>query len=1516
MRVDWPHIRSIESSISFDFDSVLRGIITGSDNPYLIRGFEIQIPDAAISANSLQVDVADTAILHSTSAESGTIFTIPNGTAADTLNSTNSRVIGAFQNGVTNFVSIELVRSTDPDSADQTAGWSEAQKSEFQRTVPIGTILDYKYIITSSGFSTNLPLYTVGVSPSGSVEYIQKSTPNLFRLGSGGTVPDPYSSFNFGGLSNPQNELSPRREWINENTAVNANPVSVTPGDDPLAFNYGDFSIKTLKQWMDAVMTRFKETTGSSYWYTDSSLLGDSIDTFDLWWDSVGSVMTGSGYISYNLILEVDTLTSGALQTKFTDSSILPGDSYVEGAESGNKGNLNAFNNTQLVVNSLIRDDFIFDEVLRNRRLWRPVAGAFDLVSDVNDADSETVGIMKRSPTNLTPTSVPITAWSSIGNLITITAAGHGYKVGDHVEVAGLEYATSDLDLLPNGVHLVKEVSGSTFTFSAQYTPLALSKTLSGVAETYLDGDQVHPYLPTFEITEWAYAGSTITITAPRHTVLAGDIIVVSGLEGAAVNPNGRFTAVSVTTGTEITFTAADPTSGTPTVNDAKCRYDEYEFLMTLQGSSPDTYEVVNIIAKAYSDTQFSYKIGTNLLPAVAPASGAIEVDGVVALSTVSNPARVLSVVNDGSGILTVTTSSPHGMSSATDVSFTIYGDQSLSPYIRTYVGMNINVVGPNVLTLTPGPNGTVLLSPPNSISYINTSGDDDTFVRFPDNPYPGPVQWDSDIIIKGVIGDKFFRIPQTATATGTAVANKFNINGLTGTAFLQDGEVAYIKLERNKSVSNGVVYETTDSSTITGPVPPVDENSQPLVAGDFVKFESDDEGKWLRIAGVFGDPVITNTFQLVSDNDQSPSIEQRPSASGRMLYAKTTYNEVTVQPHYLVEPSPDIYWLGVRRDNDASRSKVYFKSLELEAGEVRQINDNELSNHLLYTGAGTESAINPNYTVIDSGSYGPSEQVEVSGDIEDVDPKTRMITFVEGPTLGFEAEDQLVWYDPGDPEVPITYTIDYLISSRTVIVKNDITGLTPTQEMTFVRTNYNLSDSDNLTLATRKQDREQARINTALERPVYDESVYFQQMDFTGSGTIKSGSYIYAGVETNPTAQAWVLHGTDSVLESIEGSDIEMSGGEFGANSIIVQIYKGSFENGDPVSQNGAVVGTRAVTGKTTTGADAFVSPEIIGGDSVGVELVLPPNRRTEVKGALGDIVVFGSNATYKSSTEDALSGEELMIIANDSIREANIDYSEVFGGPKGKVKLLRTLPPKSRMRFRIMPAFGSALAKLAGNVTLQLAYNGGRIINAAASNPVKIGVSDSSTGGTALTVTGSVEINGIGVSETVGGIFGPITPTNVDQAFLVGRENNKPKEVWSGSSHVKSHSGYLGTGWVRKTAAGLSTSTSFQTITESEIQVPVGKSARIQMTAVARRTDGTLGAASFKIEGTFYNSAGTVLPAGSPTTIHLGGAGDGNQYAVSFGVSGDKVTLNVFGTNAPVQWAVGMDYQMIEGS
>ena len=121
LRVDVPDLKSIESASSNDFDELLRGLVTGASKSFVIRGFEIEMAGSiGSSANSLQMIVENSSILHGNSNTSGTFFVVPAGTPTQTMSSTtNPKIVGSFTPGSLNYIGIEYSRQIDNSTAIQ-----------------------------------------------------------------------------------------------------------------------------------------------------------------------------------------------------------------------------------------------------------------------------------------------------------------------------------------------------------------------------------------------------------------------------------------------------------------------------------------------------------------------------------------------------------------------------------------------------------------------------------------------------------------------------------------------------------------------------------------------------------------------------------------------------------------------------------------------------------------------------------------------------------------------------------------------------------------------------------------------------------------------------------------------------------------------------------------------------------------------------------------------------------------------------------------------------------------------------------------------------------------------------------------------------------------------------------------------------------------------------------------------------------------------------------------------------
>jgi hypothetical protein len=278
-RVDVPHLKSVESAISHDFDQLISGLVIGENKSYVVRGLKINMPGSiGSSANGLQLLVENSAFLHGASDESGTFYTIPTGTPSEILSSTtNERVQGSFTPNTDNYVGIEFVRAVDDTTADQVYFWNPTTNIEITRTVPLAIIQDYKIVISTSSFGSNvLPIAVVQTDASNNVISITDRRPLLYRLGTAGeSEPNPF--YNYG--------------W--DETRSETFYTSTSSTSDP--FFGGDKVIGDMKQFFDALMTELKLLKGTPFWYSAS----DAGSLYRNRQDLGATAFTGRGNISH-----------------------------------------------------------------------------------------------------------------------------------------------------------------------------------------------------------------------------------------------------------------------------------------------------------------------------------------------------------------------------------------------------------------------------------------------------------------------------------------------------------------------------------------------------------------------------------------------------------------------------------------------------------------------------------------------------------------------------------------------------------------------------------------------------------------------------------------------------------------------------------------------------------------------------------------------------------------------------------------------------------------------------------------------------------------------------------------------------------------------------------------------------------------------------------------------------------------------------------------------------------------
>jgi len=335
VRVSVPDLRGIESAIRSDFDELLKGLITGSGKPYVVRGFEIEVSGSiGSSANALQLIIENSSILHGNSATAGTFFVVPSGAPSQTLSPTvNPKVNGSFTPGSLNYVGIDYSRQVDNSTAIQRYFWSPATKSEFVKTAPQAELLDYRIVISTSPFSSNvnvLPISIIETDGANNVLSVEDRRPMLFRLGTAGVNPaDPTYEYSW------TNHLEGRMENPSTSTSSSSSP-----------FRGGDKQIFTMKEMFDSLMTEIKLIKGTPFWYNQS--VGGSI--YRLRTDLGNTVITSKGSVSH------DKLVAGKINWSQDINLIVIGSRLNYKILANKSSNDIVLDNNEVAYITLVRD--------------------------------------------------------------------------------------------------------------------------------------------------------------------------------------------------------------------------------------------------------------------------------------------------------------------------------------------------------------------------------------------------------------------------------------------------------------------------------------------------------------------------------------------------------------------------------------------------------------------------------------------------------------------------------------------------------------------------------------------------------------------------------------------------------------------------------------------------------------------------------------------------------------------------------------------------------------------------------------------------------------------------------------------------------------------------------------------------------------------------------------------------------------------------------------------------------
>lgn len=251
----------------------------GSERPYVLTGFDIINPGAAIGTQNVSIKVADSVVYYPESLAGPFFHGLEEG------NTLSAPLVPELRKNSTNYIYLTL--TTTEAAKDTRAFWDPDKEGgdggEFTQDINTQSALISSINVSTSSFPEDtVPIAIVNVGPN-FITDIEDARDMMFRLGTGGLSPDPLSTYAF------------REDPEAANARLEPNTL-MTNALDPNAFQGGDKNIQSLKEWMDVVMTKLKELSGTTYWYEDTStfnlvnifkdILSTSIKSKGLWQSS------------------------------------------------------------------------------------------------------------------------------------------------------------------------------------------------------------------------------------------------------------------------------------------------------------------------------------------------------------------------------------------------------------------------------------------------------------------------------------------------------------------------------------------------------------------------------------------------------------------------------------------------------------------------------------------------------------------------------------------------------------------------------------------------------------------------------------------------------------------------------------------------------------------------------------------------------------------------------------------------------------------------------------------------------------------------------------------------------------------------------------------------------------------------------------------------------------------------------------------------------------------------------
>ncbi len=512
--------------------------MVGSDRPYVLRGFDIIQPQDSIGTESVSITVANS-VAYYPSATAGSFFY-----GLEDGNTNALPLIPELRKNATNFV--YLTFDTFDTAQDSRAFWDPDQNGgaggEFSQDINTESVLSVAVGVSVSTFPENtIPIAKIVVGPS-VIASIQDCRDMMFRLGTGGITPDPFSTFTF--RSEPSSAYT-RDEPL----------TTMTSALDPNPFEGGDKNIFTMKEWMDVVMSIIKEVTGGTYWYSAASATpGSGPNLPNTWEDALGSTLkskgewvhdgTTAGRVSwsedvvYHSLTDPRELIIRAAQVDIATNDDVAYIEFVRNEEINGTSTAATFANIEVPAASTNFFGSMTGPVGTFANLTKG-----DWVKKISDPDYLFLRVEEFYAATLFGGGTTTPALAQSVRLSAQYAGAAGSSVGEYTKG---EYLVTDVKVEPRNTNIIDDVGGNFFWLAYR-------------SDTILGLQGITPTQLSVDITD--ADGTVATCTSAAHGLVDGDRVTITtggyaGTFQVAVEDVNTFYINTAVTGDEAGQTA------------------------------------------------------------------------------------------------------------------------------------------------------------------------------------------------------------------------------------------------------------------------------------------------------------------------------------------------------------------------------------------------------------------------------------------------------------------------------------------------------------------------------------------------------------------------------------------------------------------------------------------------------------------------------------------------------------------------------------------------------------------------------------------------------------------------------------------------------------------------------------------------------------------------------------------------------------------------------------------------